>query len=156
VSIHPSARIGGRPEHDEWIEDPTLPQYHPEVHLSVLVQPFVTVDAGCYEPTRVGRDSKLFAHVHVGHDAQIGERTTVATGTVVGGHAVLGDDVRVGINATILPFRRVGDGARVGAGAVVTRDVPPGVVVVGNPARRLEDWERNPLPHSERVAAPCD
>jgi len=39
----------------------------------------------------------------------------------------------------IAPTLTVGDGAVVGAGAVVVRDVPPGVVVVGNPARFLRD-----------------
>ena len=41
----------------------------------------------------------------------------------------------IGANATILPGLTIGEGAMVGAGAVVTKDVPPGTVVVGNPAR---------------------
>jgi UDP-2-acetamido-3-amino-2,3-dideoxy-glucuronate N-acetyltransferase len=41
----------------------------------------------------------------------------------------------IGANATILPGLTIGEGAMVGAGAVVTRSVPPGAVVVGNPAR---------------------
>jgi acetyltransferase-like isoleucine patch superfamily enzyme/dTDP-4-dehydrorhamnose 3,5-epimerase-like enzyme len=41
----------------------------------------------------------------------------------------------IGANATLLPGIEIGRGAMVGAGAVVTRDVPPGVVVTGNPAR---------------------
>jgi acetyltransferase-like isoleucine patch superfamily enzyme len=51
---------------------------------------------------------------------------------------------RIGANATLLPGVVVGRGALVGAGAVVTRDVPPDVVVVGNPARpsgRVSDLE---------------
>lgn len=43
----------------------------------------------------------------------------------------------IGANATILPGITVGAGAMVGAGAVVTRNVPPGITVVGNPARPL-------------------
>lgn len=43
----------------------------------------------------------------------------------------------IGANATLLPGVRIGAGALVGAGAVVTRDVPPGAVVVGNPARAI-------------------
>lgn len=45
------------------------------------------------------------------------------------------DDVSIGSNATILCGIRIGKGAMIGAGAVVTKDVPPGVTVVGNPAR---------------------
>jgi len=41
----------------------------------------------------------------------------------------------IGANATILPGITIGEGAMVGAGSVVTKDVPPGVTVVGNPAR---------------------
>lgn len=47
----------------------------------------------------------------------------------------------VGANATILPGLNIGEGAMVGAGAVVTRDVPPGVVVVGNPARVVRNLD---------------
>ena len=45
---------------------------------------------------------------------------------------------RIGANTTILPGVRIGAGALVGAGAVVTVDVPPGAVVVGNPARVIK------------------
>jgi acetyltransferase-like isoleucine patch superfamily enzyme len=44
---------------------------------------------------------------------------------------------RIGANATLLPGIVIGEGALVGAGAVVTRDVPAGMVVVGNPAKIL-------------------
>jgi acetyltransferase-like isoleucine patch superfamily enzyme len=44
-------------------------------------------------------------------------------------------DVSIGANSTILPGLRIGRGAVVGAGSVVTKDVEPGIVVAGNPAR---------------------
>lgn len=48
---------------------------------------------------------------------------------------VLKRGASIGANATILGGVTVGEGAIVGAGSVVTRDVPPGVIVRGNPAR---------------------
>jgi UDP-2-acetamido-3-amino-2,3-dideoxy-glucuronate N-acetyltransferase len=44
----------------------------------------------------------------------------------------------IGSNATILCGIEIGEGATVGAGSVVTKDVPPGAVVAGNPARVLQ------------------
>lgn len=48
---------------------------------------------------------------------------------------VVGAGARVGANVTILPGVVIGAGALIGAGSVVVHDVPPGAVVVGNPAR---------------------
>jgi len=47
----------------------------------------------------------------------------------------IGADVRLGVNVTVLPYVRIGDGCLVGAGSVVTRDLPPGTVAYGNPAK---------------------
>ena len=56
---------------------------------------------------------------------------------------VLGRDVWIGVRVTLLPGVSVGDGAVVGAGAVVNRDVPPGAVVGGVPAKII-GWRRQP------------
>lgn len=52
---------------------------------------------------------------------------------LVGAHIEAG--AMVGANSTLLPGVRLGARALVGAGSVVTKDVPPGMVVAGNPAR---------------------
>lgn len=51
----------------------------------------------------------------------------------------IGDGASIGSNATILGGIKVGDGSVIGAGSVVTKDVPPGQVWAGNPARFLRD-----------------
>lgn len=53
--------------------------------------------------------------------------------------AIIENGAIIGANATLLPGVRIGARALVGAGAVVTKDVPPGAVVVGNPARVIND-----------------
>jgi acetyltransferase-like isoleucine patch superfamily enzyme len=45
----------------------------------------------------------------------------------------------LGQGCTVRQELRIGAGSLVGMGAVVVRDVPPGSVVAGNPARRLRD-----------------
>lgn len=122
----------------------------PIISEDVRIEAFVSIDSGLEAHTYIGPRVWLLKHVHVGHDAHIGPDTVVATGAVVGGHAYIGEGVRIGLNATILPYRRVGNGAVVGAGAVVTKDVPAGVTVAGNPARYVDDCERDPRPYSER------
>jgi acetyltransferase-like isoleucine patch superfamily enzyme len=52
---------------------------------------------------------------------------------------VIGDDVKVGAGATILPGVTIGDEALVAAGAVVSRDLPPGGVAAGIPARIVRE-----------------
>ncbi len=55
----------------------------------------------------------------------------------------IGDDVWIGRRAMVLPGVTIGDGAVVGAAAVVTRDVAPGDIVVGVPARRVSSRFRS-------------
>src|SRR5207302_7537730 len=64
---------------------------------------------------------------------------------------VLRRGARIGVNATLLPGVEVGAHALVGAGAVVTKDVPAGVVVAGNPARKIGSVDA--LPASDRADA---
>jgi len=52
------------------------------------------------------------------------------------------DDCFIGAGVILLPGVSVGRGATIGAGSVVTRDVPPGAIVAGNPARLIR--ERRP------------
>lgn len=103
----------------------------------------VTMGAGClFEPeVRMGVDTHLGDFVFVqstsviGYEVWIGDYTTIGSFVFVGGGARIGSDVIIHPHATILPRVTVGDGAIIGAGAVVMADVPPGVTMIGNPAK---------------------
>ena len=74
----------------------------------------------------------------IGSDCQIAQQVTIGYDDR-GAPPVLGDRVRVGAGATVIGPIEIGDDAVVGAGAVVVRDVAPGTVVGGVPARVLEN-----------------
>ena len=53
--------------------------------------------------------------------------------------STIGDNVWIGANAVVLPGVRIGDNTVIGAGSVVTKDIPSGVVAVGNPCKPIRD-----------------
>jgi sugar O-acyltransferase (sialic acid O-acetyltransferase NeuD family) len=103
----------------------------------------VTMGRGCiFEPNvSIGADAKLGAFVTVlattilGYGVTVGDYVQIGSFVFCGGGSSIGNDVVIHPHATILPGVKVGDGAVIGAGSVVIRDVPPGVTMIGNPAK---------------------
>ena len=98
------------------------------------LSPFVTLTSNI----RIGRAFHANLYSYIEHDCIVGDFVTLAPGAKINGNVTLGDHVYIGSNAVIRQGLTIGVGAVVGMGAVVTSDVPPRVIVVGNPARILE------------------
>lgn len=74
-------------------------------------------------------------HATVDHECALGDGVHLAPGATLCGCVKLGNNVMVGAGAVVLPRVTIGENTVVGAGAVVLRDLPAGVIAVGNPAR---------------------
>ncbi len=85
----------------------------------------------------VGSHVAVMPHVTLTHDDVIGDFATLASGVCLGGRVHVGQCAYVGAGALVREERSIGAYALVGMGAAVTRDVPPGEVWAGVPARYL-------------------
>ena len=83
--------------------------------------------------TRVGDDNWIMAYTHIAHDCRVGNHTTLANNTTLAGHVELGDWVLIGGLTGIHQFVKIGAHAMVGFASAVSQDVPPYMLVDGNP-----------------------
>lgn len=95
------------------------------LHTQVFVPEYSVLEDNCWLGPNVVVTNAVYPQ-----SAGVSER-------LIGAHIEAG--AIIGANATLLPGVRIGARALVGAGAVVTKDVPPGAVVVGNPARIINN-----------------
>ncbi len=106
------------------------------------IGPLCTIDAGTLAPTRIGRGAKLDAHVHVGHNVDIGAGALIAAQSGFAGSSRLGAGALVGGQVGVADHCDVGAGARLAAKAGVIGDVPAGAVFGGYPAVDKARWLR--------------
>jgi len=101
-----------------------------------LIREFCTFNLGVPQAggiTRVGSDNWIMAYTHIAHDCLVGSHTTLANNTTLGGHVELGDWVTIGGLTGIHQFVKIGAHAMAGFGSAVSQDVPPYMMVDGNP-----------------------
>jgi sugar O-acyltransferase (sialic acid O-acetyltransferase NeuD family) len=108
-----------------------------------LIGPEVEIGPGSVfcDYTLVTASAKIGRHFHcniysyVAHDCVIGDFVTFAPKVCCNGNVHIGNGAYIGTGAMIRQGIHIGENAIVGMGAVVTKDVPPNVTVMGNPAR---------------------
>ena len=144
---------------DEGAARPLLEQLLGTLGEGAFVKPPLYVDYG--ENIHLGARSfvnyNLIAldvvAITIGEDCQIGPNVQLLTPT----HPIdpgqrrdkleaaepitIGDNVWLGGGVIVCPGVTIGDNSVIGAGSVVTRDIPPNVVAVGNPARVIREIE---------------
>lgn len=84
--------------------------------------------------TEIGRDGLIMGLAHVAHDCRLGDGVIVINYAGITGHCQIGDRVTVGGMVGMVPFTRIGPGAYVGGMAKINADIPPYMMVDGQPA----------------------
>jgi UDP-N-acetylglucosamine acyltransferase len=132
VRVDAHAVLGGDPQDLSFAGGVTWLEVGPDtvIREAVIVHRATAPDT----PTRIGAACLIMGQVHVGHDAQVGDRVVVAQHTVLAGHVSVGPDAVIGGMSAVHQHVRIGRRAMVGGFAKVTRDVLPFCAVDGNPA----------------------
>ncbi len=103
---------------------------------------------GEVKAARLRRGTKMHHFSYIG-DADVGERVNIGAGTITMNYdgankhrTTIGNDAFIGSDTLLRAPITIGEGAVTGAGAVVTRDVAPGMLAVGVPARSIKKAEK--------------
>jgi UDP-N-acetylglucosamine acyltransferase len=101
------------------------------------IREYVTINRANYEneATVIGNGNLLLAYVHVGHDCIIEDNVVITNAVSIGGHVYIESRARIGGMVGIHQFVHIGRLAMVGAMSRIDRDVPPYMLVEGNPSR---------------------
>ena len=143
--IAPEAAIFAEPGRDIVVGDGCLIAadcfLHGPIRLGqhVSINHGVTLDGGragieIGDHTRIAARCTFFAFNHGMAAAQLVREQPVSSRGIR-----IGRDVWVGANCGIVDGVQIGDGSIIGMGSVVTRDIPPGVIAAGNPARVIRE-----------------
>ncbi len=127
------ASIGDAPQDKKYRGEPT----RLEIGDRNVFREFVTVNRGTTHDrgvTRIGSDNLFMAYSHVAHDCELGDKIVMSNCATLGGHVQLGDWVIMGGLSAVHQHTKVGAHCFIANNAAVTRDVPPYVLAIGQPA----------------------
>lgn len=125
--------IGAAPQDKKYANEPT----RLEIGDRNMVREFVTFNRGTAQDdgvTRLGNDNWIMAYVHLAHDCVVGNHTIFANNAQLAGHVHVGDWAILGGHSGVHQFCKIGAHAMLGMFTSLTQDVPPFVILNGNPA----------------------
>ena len=100
------------------------------------------IDRGAWDDTVIGENTKIDNLVQVAHNVRLGRNCLLAAHTGISGSVTAGDGVQFGGRAGIADHVKIGDRARVAAAAGVMKDIAPGEMVAGLPAKPVRQHMR--------------
>jgi len=127
------ASIGAAPQDKKYAGEPT----RLEIGDRNMFRECCTINRGTTKDrnvTTIGSDNWFMAYTHVAHDCVVGSNCILSNFATLGGHVELGDWVIMAGFTGIHQFCKVGPHAFLANNTAVTRDVPPYVLVTGQPA----------------------
>ena len=159
--IYPFASIGLRTQDMKWSGGIT----RVEIGDNNTFREHVTVNSATADGgvTRVGSHNHILAYAHVAHDCTLGNHIVMSNVATLGGHIVVEDFANVGGLAAVHQFCRSGRMSIIGGCSKVVQDVPPFMLVDGNPAETrtvnkvglerngVSDETQNALKHAYRM-----
>ena len=101
-----------------------------------------TIDRGALGPTRIGRGVKIDNLVQIAHNVQIGDYCIIVSQVGISGSTKLGKGVILAGQVGLTGHIELGDGVQVGAQSGVHKDIPPGKIYFGYPAREIMQTKR--------------
>ena len=125
--------IGEAPQDKKYKGEPT----RLEIGNDNVFREYCTVSRGTTHDkgvTVIGNENLLMAYTHVAHDCVLGDKIVLVNCATLGGHVHIGDwAILAGLSA-VHQFTKIGAHCFIANNAAVTRDVPPYIMVVGQPA----------------------
>ncbi|ADL55792.1 acyl-ACP--UDP-N-acetylglucosamine O-acyltransferase [Gallionella capsiferriformans] len=125
--------LGEVPQDKKYAGEPT----RLEIGDHNTIREFCTFNLGTAQDggvTRVGNHNWIMAYVHLAHDCQVGNHTIFANNAQLAGHVEVADYAILGGFTVVHQFVRIGAHIITGMGTILLQDVPPFVLVSGNPS----------------------
>ncbi|KAA1257603.1 Acyl-[acyl-carrier-protein]--UDP-N-acetylglucosamine O-acyltransferase [Rubripirellula obstinata] len=126
--------IGTDPQDTSYNDTPTCV----EIGHGNTIREHCTINRGTEKEdgiTRVGDNNYLMTGTHVAHDCKLGDRIVIANNAMLGGHVHIGNDVTLAGGVGVNHFASIGQMSFVSAMSRVLHDVPPFMIVDGQPAK---------------------